>query len=163
MKIWVVDTNVPVVANGRDDGDRPVASTCRIATIKFLDDLLEHGKVLVDEAGEVLAEYRRYLKPSGQPGVGDRFYEQLLRNVSQIERVELPVDSDNEFGDLHPEIRTSSFDRDDRKFVALATNRDAPIANAIDSDWIEHRDLLERHGLKIEFLCGCDPDQWFDS
>lgn len=163
MKIWVVDTNVPVVANGRDDGDRPVASMCQEATIKFLDELLEHGKVLVDEAGEVLAEYKRYLKPSGQPGVGDRFYEQLLRNISRIERVELLVDSDNEFEDLQSEIRTSSFDRDDRKFVALAINRDAPVANATDSDWIEHRDLLERHGLKIEFLCGCDPIRWFDS
>lgn len=158
-----MDTNVPVVANCRDDGDRPVASACQEATVKFLQEILKGGKVFVDEAGEVMAEYKRHLNPSGQPGVGDRFYQQLLRIVSRIERVELPVCSDDEFADLHPEIRASSFDRDDRKFAALAANRDVPVANATDRDWIEHRDLLERHGIKIKFLCGCDPDHWFDS
>ena len=163
MKKWVVDTNVPVVANRRDDRDRPVASTCQEATIKFLREIMKGGKVLVDEAGEVMAEYKRHLNPSGQPGVGDRFYQQLLRNVSLIERAELPVCSDDEFVDLHPEIRASNFDRDDRKFAALAVNRDAPVANAIDSDWMEHRDLLKRHGVRIRFLCGCDPNRWFDT
>ena len=51
MKSWVVDTNVPVVANCRDDGDRPVASACQEATIKFLLEILKGGKVFVDEAG----------------------------------------------------------------------------------------------------------------
>ena len=163
MKKWVVDTNVPIVANRRDDKDRPVAAACQRATIKFLQEILKGGKVFVDEAGEVMAEYKRYLNPSGQPGVGDRFYQQLLRNVSRIERVELPLASDDEFADLHPEIRASSFDRGDRKFAALAVNCDAPVANATDGDWMDHRDLLERHDVRIKFLCGCNPDHWFNS
>lgn len=73
MTSWVVDTNVPVFANRRDEGDRPVAPACQEATIEFLVEILRRNKVVVDEAGKVQAEYRRHLNPSGQPGVGDRF------------------------------------------------------------------------------------------
>ena len=87
----------------------------------------------------------------------------MLRNVSRIERVELPVNSDNEFADLHPEICASNFDRDDRKFAALAAKCGAPAVNATDSDWVDYRSLLERHGIKVRFLRGRDPDHWFDT
>ena len=83
MSRYVVDTNVPIVANGRpnpDDSGVP-SNACRIAAIEFLVDTLESGKVLLDQAGEIQAEYRRYLNPRGQPGVGDRFYLEVLNSA----------------------------------------------------------------------------------
>ena len=47
------------------------------------------------------------------------------------------------------------FDRDDRKFVAvaLASGTSPPIVNASDRDWWEHREVLQVHGIEILFLC----------
>ncbi len=62
MSRCVVDTNVPVVANGRSHqrGNQP-SIDCRIAAVRFLQELLKSGKVLVDMAGKIQAEYRTYL------------------------------------------------------------------------------------------------------
>ena len=45
----------------------------------------------------------------------------------------------------------------------MATNHDAPVANATDSDWSEHCDVLERRDLTIELSYVSDPVHWFDS
>lgn len=164
MSDWVVDTNVMVVANGRHDGARPVSVECRAASIEFLTNILAgNNRVLVDDDNAILAEYRNYLNPSGQPGVGDRFLQELYRNVDRIDRVELPIGSDGQYDDLHPDIKASSFDLSDRKFAALALKQSVPVANSVDSDWIEHWPLLIGCGLDIRLLCGNDPDAWYEN
>jgi hypothetical protein len=35
------------------------------------------------------------------------------------------------------------------------------VANATDSDWLEHRAALEANGVSLEFVCGCRPGSWF--
>jgi hypothetical protein len=150
MSRHVVDTNVPIVANGRpnpDDSGVP-SNACRIAAIKFLVNTLESGKVLLDQAGEIQAEYRRYLNPRGQPGVGDRFYLEVLNSApKRIERVELPKRDDGEFLDLPQALIDVNFDPSDRKFAALAKREKAPVINATDSDWLNHRDVIESTGI----------------
>lgn len=74
-----MDTNVPIIANGRPDpsnGGRAPSPACRLSAIDFLEETLERRRVLLDRAGEIQSEYHRYLSPRGQPGVGDRFYLQ---------------------------------------------------------------------------------------
>jgi hypothetical protein len=85
MSRFVVDTNVPVVANGRsnDDNDRPPSTDCRAAAILFLQRLLRSGTILIDLAGEIQAEYRTYLDARGQPGVGDRFYQAVINSAQK--------------------------------------------------------------------------------
>jgi hypothetical protein len=93
MSRCVVDTNVPIVANGRPDpGDtKPPSLPCRTAAIVFLRDLLRNGTILVDQAGEMQGEYRNHLNPNGQPGVGDRFYQEVLHcSPTLVERLDLP-------------------------------------------------------------------------
>ena len=105
MRRRVIDTNVPVVANGRDDGGRPYAVECREAAIGFLRRVLsKRERVILDSAGEVEAEYRTYLHPRGQPGVGDRFYQEIVRNWTLHERIDLPTRTDGEYGDLPQEL-----------------------------------------------------------
>ena len=163
MNQWVVDTNVMVVANGRHDGDRPVSSGCRAASIEFLSELLKGDNcVLVDYADAVLTEYRDYLNMSGQPGVGDRFLQELYRNMARIQRVDLPIGADGEYADLHPDIVASGFDRSDRKFAALALQQNAQVANSVDSDWIENLAVLTDCGVVVSLLCGHDQAEWYE-
>lgn len=161
----VVDTNVPIVANGRPDpaNGRMPSLTCRAAAIRFLMDVLDRHKLLVDLGGEVQAEYRRHLNPSGEPGVGDRFYQELLNSSpKRIERVELPKRDDGQYVDIPQALIDAGFDPSDRKFVALAARESAPVANATDSDWIEHLVLLSELGIRIRHICGQNMDRWFE-
>lgn len=164
MSRYVVDTNVPIVANGRPDpkDDRPPSLACRIGAVTFLQKALASGKVLVDLAGEIQAEYRKYLNASGQPGVGDRFYQEVINSAPRlIERIELPKGDDDEYTDLPQALIAANFDRSDRKFAALGGREQAPVINATDSDWLNHRATLEGNGIRIQFVCGCDKTKWF--
>ena len=159
---WTIDTNVPVVANGRDDRERPIAPQCREATIAFLLRFIENKEcAVIDAAGEIEREYRRYLRPAGQPGVGDRFYLELISNPSRCERIHLPRREDGEYADLPQAVVDSGFDSDDRKFAALARRERIPVANAVDSDWLDARELLRGNGIRVKFLCGCEIGNWF--
>lgn len=165
MKRAVVDTNVPIVANGRPDpsaGSRVPSLDCRLAAIDFLQALLLSGRVLLDLAGEIQAEYARHLNPSGQPSVGDRFYLAVLQSAPQrIERIHLPKAADGRFDDFPDNPTLASFDQSDRKFAALARRAKAPVVVATDSDWVDFCAALVRSGVKVEFLCGCDVNAWF--
>lgn len=162
---FVIDTNVPIVANGRPDpsgGSARPSTECQLAAIGLLEELLDRGQAVVDLEGEILEEYRRYLNPSGQPGVGDRFFQAILQR-GRVERVPLPRDDDGEYADFPRDPELATFDRTDRKFAALARREQVPVANATDSDWLDHREALARHGIEVHFVCGCDRNRWFAS
>lgn len=162
----VVDTNVAIVANGRPDprDPRPPSIPCRRAAVIFLSELVKSGTVLLDVEGAIQAEYRNYLNPSGAPGVGDRFYQEVLHSSPRlVERVELPKRPDGEYEDLPQPLIDAGFDPSDRKFAALACKEGAPVYNATDSDWIEHSVTLAATGIQVTNLCGCDDTLWFSS
>ena len=151
----VVDTNVVVTANGKS----PQASLlCRQACVERLLQLKQNGKIVLDDSWLVLREYKDNLSESGQPGVGDAFLLWVLqnwKNPSASELHTLATDPD------HPEnlsvfpvnLDLVDFDRSDRKFAALALVSDAPVWNAVDPDWWEYREALQRNGIQVEFLC----------
>ena len=164
MSRCVVDTNVAIVANGRPDPDdlRPPSVSCQKAAVTFLIDLERNGTVLLDVEGAIQREYHRHLEPSGQPGIGDRFYQEVLRSSPRlVERVDLPKLPDGEYENLPRPLIDSGFDPSDRKFAALANRESVPVFNAIDSDWIEHAAILAIAEIQVENLCGCDTEQWF--
>jgi hypothetical protein len=144
----VIDTNVPVVANGR-------ASQ---AGITSLLDMRESQRVLLDTGGLILEEYRRHLSHSGQPGPGDAFFRWLWNNQANPDHCrQVPITPTHgeprgfeEFPD-DPDLAT--FDQSDRKFVAvvIASGEQPPVLNA--ADWWIHRAALNRHGVKPRFLC----------
>jgi hypothetical protein len=165
MSRCVVDTNVPIVANGgAKPGDaRPPSIECRIAAVKFLQDLLQQGRILVDLEGQIQQEYRRYLSPSGQPGVGDRFYQTILHSSPiRVERIDLPKRPDGEYVHLPQSLIDSNFDPSDRKFAALARCESVPVFNATDSDWLNHAQILAAGGIQVEHLCGPNTARWFE-
>lgn len=165
MSRIVIDTNVPIVANGRSDpsnGGRAPSVMCRLAAINCLEETLATRRVLLDIAGEIQAEYHRYLNPAGQPGVGDLFYQQMLMSApSRVERLDLPQDASGAYADFPDDPALDGFDPSDRKFAAMARRSGAPVANATDSDWLNHSVALAANGIAVKFVCGCDSAAWF--
>ena len=165
MKRCVIDTNVPIVANGGSGnkaGDPQPSLDCRIEAINFLVDILKTGRICLDLEGTIETEYRKHLRSSGQPGVGDRFYQMVLHSRPGIvERITLPKFSDGEYVDFPGGPDLAKFDPSDRKFAALARRERIPVINATDSDWLEHRAVLKLHRIKVTFLCGCETGNWF--
>jgi len=152
---YVVDTNVPVVANGRIDS---ASIDCRLAAIEFLRELCVSGITILDMAGEIMEEYFGRLHPSGQPGVGDNFLRMILNNTpKRVERITLRKSrTTGEFEDFPSDSALAGFDRSDRKFAAAARKSGAPVANAVDSDWLDHKQALRANGISVDFICGCD-------
>ena len=157
MSRYVIDTNVAIVANGAED----VIIDCQLAAVETLTNVVNKGVIVVDAAGEIQDEYRRHLNPRGQPGVGDRFYREVINcHPDRIVQVLLPKREDGEFQDLPQAVIDAGFDPSDRKFAAAAKKSNSPVYNAIDSDWVEKKQVIEAAGIKIVFLCGCQPEKW---
>jgi hypothetical protein len=159
-----VDTNVPIVANGRPDpaDAQPPSIDCRLSAVSFLSEILVSGVVLLDRDKQIEEEYRRHLHPSGQPGVGDRFYQVVLQSSpALIERVDLPKRDDGEYADLPQSLIDKGFDPSDRKFAALARRENVPVFNAVDSDWLDYAQTLTAEGIRVQHLCGQSKADWF--
>jgi len=151
----IMDTNVAIVANGRS----PQAGiSCVENCIAQLLDIRERSRMLIDESGLILEEYRRHLSPSGQPGPGDAFFKWLWSNQANQEYcLQVPITPSEErgFEEFPSDPELAQFDRADRKFVAvaLASGESVQILNASDTDWWIYRDALSQHGITVNFIC----------
>lgn len=152
----VIDTNVGVVANGKHAA---ADLDCISACIEALKNARKRS-VLVDDGQRIFDEYRRHLSPAGQPGAGDAFFKWLWSNQGnpryccQVVITELGV-TGTDFGEFPDDPALATFDRDDRKFVAvaIASGQDPYILNASDTDWWIHRTALISSGVNVKFLC----------
>ena len=152
----VVDTNVAVVANGHHQA---AGSECVQACIAALIETRQQ-LILVDDGFRFFTEYRRLLRHSGQPGVGDAFFKWLWDNQGNPERCYqvaiTPVDhSESDFAEFPTDAELAKFDAADRKFVAvaLASGLSPTVLNASDTGWWIFREPLARNGVTVEFLC----------
>lgn len=154
MKAFVVDVNVPIVANGRETH---ADLDCQNASIDALLCIVKDGMIVLDDQMRILEEYRRHLSPSGQPAVGDAFMQWVWENQAVAERCEqvsLAICATG-FREFPADPPLGKFDPADRIYVAVArTSHNNPeILNAVDSDWWEHRDALAQNGIRVSFLC----------
>jgi len=157
MSAFVIDVNVPIVANGRS----PQADDdCVIACVNALTEIQESGVVVLDDGMRVLDEYIRNLSMSGQPGLGDFFMKWIWENQAvdaHCERVPLTLrrGDPEDFAEFPNDPALAGFDRSDRKYaaVALASRLTPQILNAVDPDWWEYRLALESNGVNVRFLC----------
>ena len=151
MTTFVVDTNVPIVANGyapQADGQ------CRSSCVGKLGYLMEQGTVAIDDKDAILKEYINSFSRSGGRNVGDQFFIHVINNQydeTRVQRVAVtPIDDERRSFEELPE---NTFDRSDRKFLAVAVSAEAVVLNATDSDWGEQRELMDGLGVKVEQLC----------
>ena len=155
MNAFVVDTNVAVVANGRDTH---ASLACQHQCIIKLRELKESSIIVIDDCNHILSEYRKKLNFSGQPGVGDYFFKHVFDNQyvgKHVHRVSILRTDDGSFEEFPDDNRLVDFDNDDHMFVAVAlTHQDKPpILNAVDTDWANYHDALECCGITILYLC----------
>ena len=156
MKV-IVDTNVPLVANGKADQASP---DCVEACIDELMKITEGNVQLVlDDQRRIIAEYRNKLNPGGFPGVGDAFLKWVEVNWANCQHCDLvsitPVDdSETDFQEFPTDPALVDFDPDDRKFiaVALAHPNKPPILQAVDSAWWHYRKALCQNGITVDFI-----------
>jgi hypothetical protein len=146
---WVVDTNVGIVANGRDE-DGPHRPESVIACVKFIKKFLEGSdRIAIDEDWEIIREYRNDLHSTGQPGAGDKFLKWVLINNANPERCHR-VD----ISTIPAPEQLEDFDPPDIKFIRTALGCPSPrIAEATDGLWWYRRADFEAAGIEVNFLC----------
>ena len=157
----VVDTNVAKVANGESPQASP---SCVNICINRLEQIMRgETKLVIDADWIILDEYSRNLSESGKPGTGDRFLAWSLRNRTNSEQCEwvsvTPIANlENEFEEFPKDSELANFDPDDLIFVAVAHEhpQKPPILQAVDSQWLDFRDALLQHGVRVQFICEDD-------
>ena len=116
--------------------------------------------MLVDDGHRLFGKYRGKLSVTGQPGPGDAWFKWLWdnrdnrRRCRQI-RITRIAGSDLDFEEFPTDPNLTTFDLDDRIFVAVAvaSARNPEILNAADTDWWPMRAAFARNGVRIRFLC----------
>ena len=147
----IVDTNVLVVANGRNTH---ADLECQIQCVSAICDISLKGTAVVDDGGLILDEYGKRLNFEGQPGAGDAFFKHVNDNLyssKHLERVSITAVDDQER--TFEELPANTLDRSDRKFLAVGVVSKAPILNATDSDWHDERDLISSLAVEVKQLC----------
>ncbi|MBD3166462.1 hypothetical protein GF324_07680 [bacterium] len=152
----IIDTNVPVVANGKSD----MPDLCVLACIRFLRNL-NSGYIIVSDIQDfIFNEYRNHLNFKGQPGPGDKFFKWHFNTrftPGKGEAVDLGVTSEEELCEtiIPQEICDSGFDKSDRKFTAVSLKhpQSPPIAEATDVKWKLYENMLNKHGIQVNFIC----------
>jgi hypothetical protein len=156
----VVDTNVPVVANGRSEQASP---ECVKACVVRLEKLTRKGQLVLDDKWLILKEYMAHLSSSGQPGVGDVFLKWVLTNhcnpklCGQV-AITPRNSGETDFEEFPSDPELEDFDSEDRKFVAVAAAHPdkPPILQAVDTKWWEMKEPLLKAGITVDFLCEKD-------
>jgi hypothetical protein len=157
MTRWVVDSNVPRVANWPHDATH-ASPACVLECVRRIRQLVASGGLLLDDAWYIIGEYQKQLRSAGQPGVGDQFLKAVLSrraDPSWCTLVPIKPHAERGFEEFPPDPSLAGFDPSDRKFVAVALAGPQPaiVLNAVDGDWWEHRESLERNGVQVDFLC----------
>lgn len=148
---FVVDTNVAIVANGRQTH---ADLQCQKLCVEKLRSVVAGEVIAIDDNGAILQEYKRHLNLSGMPGVGDTFFKHVFNYQYRGDRVRrTPVTPSADDGRGFEELPENTLDRADRKFLAVAVVANAVVLNATDSDWVEHKALTETLGVQVEQLC----------
>lgn len=160
MKV-IVDTNVPLVANGK--ADQASEDCVEICIDKLMEITQGNVKLVLDDQRRIIEEYRNKLNPGGFPGVGDAFLKWVEINWANSQQCDLvsitPIDdSENDFREFPTDTALESFDPTDRKFIAVALTHPEkpPILQAVDSAWWHYRDALQQNGVTVDFICEDD-------
>lgn len=155
MSYFVVDTNVPIVANEKSE---QASLACVFNCAKKLREIQEQHIIVLDDRWLIINEYKNKLSHTGQPGLGDAFFKWVLTNQANSQRcqqVKITLTAEKSFEEFPEDESLANFDKSDRKFVAVALTHPEkpPILNAVDSDWKNFEIALNNIGITIIFLC----------
>lgn len=151
MTAFVVDTNVAIVANGRQTH---ADLRCHKLCVEKLRSVVADEVIAIDDEGAILQEYKRHLDFSGMRGVGNAFFKHVFDHQYRGDKIRrTPITPSADDGRGFEELPENRLDPSDRKFLAVAFVASAVLLNATDSDWDEHKALTESLGVQVEQLC----------
>lgn len=151
----VVDTNVLVVAN---DLFHQTGPDCVEACTQELIRTQRDRRLLLDWGREILGEYQRQVAGPGQGGVGTEFFKRAAAQADvSVAFVHITADGDRGFREFPEDPELETFDRSDRKFVAVAvaSGNNPEIVHAADRGWKRHREPLARLGIRVRRIARC--------
>jgi hypothetical protein len=164
---YVIDTNVLCVSSGKANH---IEDECIKNAVKFLLEVQQNKSVVyLDEAGEILSEYKNKNTPLGKNGkTGDNFLLYLIQNFGNKNlvngQIKMRKNQDGDYLDFPADANLRKFHKKDQKFVATAraSRKDPQIANAADrKSWENHELHLQKY-VKLKFLCkSCSPNSNF--
>lgn len=150
----IVDTNVPLMADGGD-----MSLVCQGSCAEFIEAVIR-GKytMVIDDQWHIIGEYENKMPKQTQESWSRKFLKHIYSNQGnprRVKQVGITSLGENDFEEFPESLRKVGFDMSDRKFVAvaIANNGKAPIAQAADSKWIGWEKALNEAGVKVLFLC----------
>lgn len=152
----VVDTNVAVTADGRND---TATAACMAASARVLNEVMTKGHLFIDADREIIDEYQRNLAVGGEPKAGATFLKWLLTNewdVDRVTRVRITKDgSETGYAELPAADDGTRYDRSDCKFLAVAAAHPdhPPVLQALDTKWWGWRAPLAKCDVTLHFVC----------
>jgi hypothetical protein len=158
VRLVILDTNVPIAANGDSTVSPECAERCIDAILRITQG---EERLAVDDANLIVGEYGHKLV-AGQQGVGHEFLKWVYNtqwDTTYCERVTITPGAGSadgcDFEEFPKHEALASFDRSDRKFVAVATAhpKRPPILEAADAKWVGWAKALAEAGVTVEFLC----------
>lgn len=164
-KKYVVDTNVPLVANllVRPAAQPEFPEDCQMKCADLITQIIregtcEEGCVVIDAANKVLGEYGNKLSQDRrEPGIGNKFLHWVSDHQYDQNKVcRVPLTKNNSSYQEFPHgPALAGFHKKDHKFVALANacNKTPVILQSTDRKWWKYKTALEQSGIKVRFLC----------
>ena len=155
----LVDTNVPKNANLATKPDllSDVPYTCIEQCVLAVEHITNNGGLVLDDGGEIFAEYIANLSLGGEPGMGNAFAKWVQNNqwnAQKVDRVTITKTCDS-YAEFPDHVDLIQFDISDRKFIAIANVHPdkPPVLQATDSKWWGWKDTLDEIGITVHFLC----------
>lgn len=156
MNYYVIDANVMLTAGKRLADIPDELLECWRGCIDFIRNIIhEKAKIVVDDAWEVLKEYDNTRTIIGYPNASGNFYQYVMTNQMQhLSFIHLNKTGEYEYEKYPDDQNLKSFDRSDKKYIALAYNHDnkPPIIEATDSKWWGIKKNLEAQGIGLQFV-----------
>lgn len=159
-KLYVVDTNVVVAADGKSSSGGGCARACLDAVREITD---RGARLAIDDGWRIIKEYRENVDTRGQPGVAQTFLKWVYINYRNPRRCACVAIRPRgagveDFQEFPSHQGLSGFDPSDRKFVAVAAAHPnhpnhPPILQATDTKWWGWKEALAECGLQVKFLC----------
>jgi len=154
---------VPLVANGQHEDISPeCVEECALA----LRNIMKKGRIALDDSFRILTEYQNKTSPRKGNGPGNAFIKWALRNnanPAKCDLVPLQEHSERIFESFPEDKELDDFDPSDRVFVAVSAahpKKPEEILQAADSKWLDWAITLERHDIRVRFVCREDLERF---
>lgn len=158
MSKYIIDANVALLAGTPVSKIPTDQLVCARECARFIKNFLNdpEARLVLDDAGRILKEYRNANKIGEAPNLATMFcvWAHQRMPVESQDFVHLDEIAQNEYEMYPNDEQLKSFDPPDRKYIALAYKHPEkpPIVEASDSKWWGIKEALKKYGIDLIFI-----------